>query len=76
MNEKQFISLMCKAGFGEPYDEFDFERLAVVVATGLITGARVHLEQGDLKTAFEFERRAQRIEDKLRELGAFDFLNN
>ena len=76
MTEKQFLSLMYKAGFGKPHGEIDFAQLSATVGIGLLETAKLYLKMGDVENSNKCARRAHRIMDKMDELGAFDFLNN
>ena len=73
MTLTEFLKVVKRAGFTTKNDRPDYVRILVVLATGLIDDARLLLEKDDYRTAIEFERRAYRIEDYLRENGYFDF---
>ena len=73
MSFNEFIKVVRRAGFNDPNGRIDYARILIVLATGLINGARVFLQKDDIRTAIEFEQRAYRIEDYLRENGYFDF---
>ena len=69
----QFVSVVKRAGFFDENNRPDYARILIVLATGLINGARVYWEKEEYGVAIQFERRANRIEDYLRDNGYFDF---
>lgn len=73
MTLTEFVNVVKRAGFRDINNYPDYARILVVLATGLVTDARLLLERDDYITAIEFEHRAKRIEDYLRENGYFDF---
>ena len=69
----EFLKVVERAGFKDENNRPDYERILIVLATGLIQGARVYWEKEEYGVAIQFERRANRIEDYLRDNGYFDF---